>query len=259
VNICASYLTLAGSSYGKRARYSPLERAQAAHAAGIPAIGVSLSEDIDESVLRYVTVPEAEWVELSFPLFTEERYKLAALRNVLGVTRINAGVTLPRVSIAEAAVNLARLAEITAPLGITVAVEPVAFGSHKTIDDIRMVLKASGVSPEHAGLLYDWWQTSYDPENLFAFGEHEPLPPLAEVQLCGFREDDPDTEDPAVTSQDRPLLADCAPSSVRWLRNELRKISPDVPLSYEMPRADWRELPLIDVAELAAKDMSLLS
>ena len=258
MNICASYLTLAGSSYGKPARYSPLERAQAAHAAGIPAIGVSMHEDIDESVLRYVTVPEAEWIELSFPLLAEERRKLAVLRD-LGVTRVNAGVTLPRVSIATAAVNLARLAEVTAPLGITVAVEPVAFGSHKTIDDIRMVLKASGVSPEHAGLLYDWWQTSYDPENLFAFGHDGTLLPLAEVQLCGFRDDDPDTEDPAVTSQDRPLLADCALSSVRWLRNELRKISPDVPLSYEMPRADWRELPLIDVAELAAKDMSLLS
>lgn len=255
--ITASYLTLAGSAYGEPAKYTLLERAKAAHAAGISSIGVSLDEDADESALRYAAVPECEWLDLNVPPMTEQRYKLYAMRNVLGVTRVNVGVTAKVSSHEGAAENLRRILDITTHLGMTVAVEPVAFGALPLISDVETILELSGADASDAGLLYDWWQTSYDPRNLFA-NPSEVLPVIAEVQLCGFRDDDPDTDDPAVTSQDRNSLSWESRRSIRWLRDELARMAPGVPFSYELPNAEMRKLPLMKMAEAAAADMSLL-
>lgn len=259
MNITASYLTLSGSAYGEPARYSLLDRAKAAHAAGISSIGMSLDDILPDIVpLRHVSIPEVEWLDLNVPPTISEVRKLHYAAHYYGVTRVNAGVTAKACSRKRAAENLKRICDITVPLGMTVAVEPVAFGAMPLISDVRKILELSGADASDAGLLYDWWQTSYDPENLFAFGDHSAPLHLAEVQLCGFRDDDPDTDDPAVTSQDRNSLSYESRRSIRWLRDELVKLNPAVPFSYELPNAHLRSLPLMKMAEAAAADMSLL-
>lgn len=260
MNITASYLTLAGSAYGEPAKYTLLERAKAAHAAGISFIGMSLDDVLPDIVpLRYVKIPEVEWLDLNVPPTVSETRKLRYAAHYYGVTRVNVGVTAKVSSHARAAENLRRILDITVPLGMTIAVEPVAFGALPLISDVRKILELSGAAAQDAGLLYDWWQTSYDPENLFAFGDHSKPLHLAEVQLCGFRDDDPDTDDPAVTSQDRLKLADSSSvRNMRWLRDELVKLNPAVPFSYELPNAHLRSLPLMKMAEAAAADMGLL-
>jgi sugar phosphate isomerase/epimerase len=257
MGITASYLTLSGSAYGEPAKYSLLERAKAAHAAGISSIGMSLDDIIPDIVpLRYVKIPELEWLELSRRMAPDEIRKLLWATQYYGATRVNVGVTAATCSPARAAENLKRILDITVPLGMTVAVEPVAFGAMPLISDVRTILELSGASPDQAGLLYDWWQTSYDPENLFA-NPAGILPVVAEVQVCGFRDDDPGTDDPAVTSQDRNSLTLESPAAIAWLRDQL--MAPGVPFSYELPNAWLRKLPLLKMAEAAAADMSLMS
>lgn len=258
MNITASYLTLAGSAYGEPAKYTLLERAKAAHAAGISFIGMSLDDVLPDIVpLRYVKIPEVEWLDLNVPPTVSETRKLRYAAHYYGVTRVNVGVTAKVSSHARAAENLRRILDITVPLGMTIAVEPVAFGALPLISDVEKILELSGADAPDAGLLYDWWQTSYDPRNLFA-NPAEIFPVIAEVQVCGFRDDDPDTDDPAVTSQDRNSLSWESRRSIRWLRDELATMAPGVPFSYELPNAHLRSLPLMKMAEAAAADMGLL-
>ncbi len=249
--ITASYLTLAGSTHGEPPRYSMLERAKAAHAAGIASIGVRLDEPFSISALRYVQIPECEWIDLSQPVTPHTGNDLWAMANLLGVTRVNAGVCLHDVTPGQAAGNLRRLLGYTARLDMTVAVEPVAFGSFPAIAQIADVIRQAG---DRAGLLYDFTQVNLAHElDYLHLGR---LPVLAEIQACGFRRGD--DRDPFMACQDRPLVSESPVMTRQWLR-AVRDKAPGAPVSYENPNKRLREMPLLEMAEAAAADMALLA
>lgn len=249
----ASYLTLAGTPHGEPPRYTMRERAMAAHAAGIPSIGIRLDEPLDTGALRYAEIPEAEWVELSEPV-TPGMADLLKAACDMGVTRLNTGICV-RSTYRDVAANLRHLLDLTAPLGMTVAVEPVAFGMYRTITDIGRLLNAAQVPPDgRCGLLYDMWQiTSSGPGAVWWQYRGK----IAEIQVCGVRRREP--RSPYRASQDRPLIADSDLDIRAWLRKLQDNIGGSgVPVSYEEPHAAWRELSLLQAAEAAAADMALL-
>lgn len=255
--ITASYLTLAGAPHNDPPRYPMRERAMAAHAVGIPAIGIRLSEPLDPATLKYAQVPEAEWAELSRPANAGTAQLLAAAAGDLGITRVNAGVTHPS-TIGDAARHLRQLLDITVPLGITVAVEPIAFGPYRKLDDIMDILAQAGVSAsDSCGTLFDMWQITASTAKTEPITGNRPwYRMVAEIQVCGVRMNDP--RDPFTASQDRPLIADSELSIRTWLRL-LQDTGITAPVSYEQPHAAWRELSLLQTAEAAAADMALLS
>lgn len=250
--ITVSYLTLAGAAYGKRARHGPLVRAQAASLAGIESIGADLHEDLTPEILRYVSIPETEWVDLGEDIPPGDTERLKRLIGDYGVTRINVGVC-DHASPEDAARRLQTLAGLLP--AVTLAVEPVAFGNLRTIADIAEVLRIAQVPG--AGLLYDMWQVqaSYP-------GQRWPDSdvPVAEIQLSGIPGNLPDRlRDAGVqpASQDRATLAGSVMNIPEWLR-ALHALGAGCPVSYEVPRAQWRAMPCEQVAVAVAKDLVYL-
>lgn len=278
-DITISYLTLSGASYGHPAKHPPLARARAAADAGLTSLGVEISEVNDllqnrKEILDLVRIPECEWVNLG----SEDPYygspaqfePLRILAGEFGVTRVNCGVCDGKTTKWQAAQRLISLCEDVAEpgLGMTVAVEPVAFGSLPLLQDILDVLQLAG-KPENAGVLVDLWQLSWP-------GYWDELPkgpvswPVAEIQLCGStrwgarREvslNEKRWPDPRIASQERRTINEArlqGQSPGTWLRKFRPYIRRDVPLSYEVPRSDWRDMPLERVAQLVAEDIRSL-
>lgn len=229
MTITVSYLTMAGASYGQPAQHDPLDRARAASSAGITSIGVDLHEPVTPAILRYVSVPETEWIDLADEPPPGDIARLLHLINDYGVTRVNVGVC-DTATHEVAARNLQLLA---AKVNITIAVEPVAFGNLRTIADIQRVLKLAEVPT--AGLLYDMWQVQT---------EYFAIPPanIAEIQLSGIQRDGIARTDVRSASQDRALLTESVISIPAWL-TELHTAGVTAPVSYEVPRAAWRAMP----------------
>lgn len=250
MDITCSYLTLCGSTHGQPPRYPMLDRAKAAAAAGIPSMGIRLDEHAvaSSAALRYVRIPEAEWVDLGETVTPVHIWRIRYCAEYLGVTRINAGVCAKGITPLEAARNLASLLDVTVPLGITVAVEPVAFGSFTRISDIAGILETADATYPDCGLLYDFFQVAASKGGFFADIS------VAEIQVCGLGGER--DRDPFQASQDRPLIADSV-IGIPFLLQHIRQVT-DAPVSYENPNARLRELPLLQMAEAAAADMALL-
>jgi hypothetical protein len=244
--LTASVLSLAGATFPHKPRFTALQRAKAAHAVGIPAIGVTLTEQLSRAMLKYVQVPEGEWVDLRSAPSARQVARLRMLASEYGMERVNVGACDPGTTRATAAASLAALCDQLPDL--TVAVEPVAFGSMHTLREVREVIRRAG-SPPNAGILFDFWQVSqYD---------HIPagaLTDIAEVQMCGVKSPR-DYADVHAASQDRMLIADYpdVPRMARLVNGSA------APVSYECPRAEYGYLELPKIAQAVADDMSKIN
>lgn len=249
----SSYLTLAGNEHGKMPRFTALERARAAHVIGIPSIGVLWNEPLDLEILRYVTVPEAEWFDLSEPLTLEKRAALMTLADWYGVTMIKAGVCDASTPPWEAAANLAQLVtEAERRGGLVVAVEPVAWGSVPSLSGVISMMESAGVADNHhAGVCYDLWQIQRGtvPGNML------PEMSIAKVEVSGVTCPEPD--DLISDAMNRPLVSDSEVDIPRWL-NQIQDRGFTGPVTYEVPNAELRNLSLMDAALATAKDMEMI-
>lgn len=263
VNVTISYLTLACAPWGEHAKHNVVSRARAAARVGLTSLGVDFG-DIPElrahrkEVLALARFPECEWVDLGteHPYDASQKEALRIMAGEFGTTRVNCGVCDLKTRTDQAAQNLVRLTQDAAELGMTVAVEPVAFGSHPLTLDIADVLSLAGM-PANAGMLVDLWQVTYRGEMYPA-----PLPakaawPVAEIQLCGGTRPFPRTA--RGDSQNRRSLAEDGRTGSGNIRYWLRAFNVmNAPVSYEVPRTDWREMELEDVAALVAEDLKVL-
>ena len=265
MNITASVLSLAGSPFPGKPRFSPLERAKAAHAVGIPAIGVTLDELDDlprkpDRILRYAAIPEAEWIDLRGIPSRVDITRLKTLHDEFGVTRVNVGACDPSTPAKVAARNLRILADDLWFMDM-IAVEPVAFGSPDlyTPEQVEDVIAEAGYWA-NCGVLLDCWQAA----------QHGTLPgryadelPIGEIQICGRTSVQPaypsDTihEKMFAASQDRLYLREDPSFDVRaWLT--LVNPHDDIPVSYEVPRREHQHMTLTQIAEGIAADLAAL-
>ena len=251
--MCASYLSLSGSSHGQYPRYSPLQRARAANSAGIPSIGVLWNEEITPSVLQFASIFEVEWFELSSPVTLEMEEALRRLSRV-GVRVVKTGLCAPQYPVDWAAVNLRHLVRVATSYGLTVAVEPVAWGHTPSLHDtLSMMRQADVLDHPDVGICYDLWQVAYGSPWSEQRGD---LPRIAKVEISGIQY--PTGGSIALDAMDRPLLGNSStdhPIS-EWVRRILAQ--QDVPVTYEVPNQSLREMPLTDAAMTIARDMDLL-
>ena len=253
----SSYLTLAGNEHGKQPRFTALERAKAAHAAGIPSIGVLWNEHFDPDILKYVSVPEAEWFDLSVPLTTAKGASMMTLADWFGVIMIKTGVCTPSVPPWEAAANLAQLVTEAERYGLTVAVEPVAWGSVPSLSGVESMMSLAGVADNpHVGVCYDLWQIANGSrdESWFPEGMN-----IAKVEVSGIREinflSPPKSPDVLVSeAMNRPLVRDSDIDILSWLK----VLGFTGPVTHEVPNADLRNMTLMDAALATAKDMEMI-
>lgn len=244
-SVTASYLTLAGAQHGQRPRWDMLTRAHAAADAGISSIGVHLREDVNPDVLKLVTVPELEWVDINHRMSAEQWEHIREFRDVLGCTRINVGVCDYAPATTSRVVG--QLAEL-ANMGLTVAFEPVAFGSVRSIAQVLYYTRH--LLDPRVGLLLDMWhvyQSESRDDSVARYAKD-----ITEVQVCGVRRGG---RAMFSASQDRPLITESDVSVTMWLK-QLRKAGCTAPLSYENPRLTSRT-PVL-AARIAADDISML-
>jgi len=249
--MCASYLSLAGNPHGKLPRYPAIERAKAAHAAGIPSIGVLWNEPLDPAILKYAQVPEAEWFDLSEVPSIAMIDAMRVLVNDFGVTMIKAGLCAAGFRLRVAAFNLLYLVEHAAGCGLTVAVEPVAWGSTPSLGDTLALMRAAGVDDRSdVGVCYDLWQLVYGSD----VAERGYLENVAKIEVSGVTR--PDGTPKQEAAMNRPLLADSEYATSQWVRRINRHGG--IPVTYEVPNAHLRVIPLMEAAQAIADDMELL-
>jgi sugar phosphate isomerase/epimerase len=149
-----SYLTLSGSTFGKPPEHGLIERSHTALQGGFSFMGASDLDVMPKHHTRlYSRVRELEWFDLSHPEW-EKADKLFKMADKLGnVARLNVGSCH---SMTGLEVNSLRcIAKRAAFHGVTVAVEPVAFGGFPTLDSVMGLIADAG--GENMRLLYDTW------------------------------------------------------------------------------------------------------
>lgn len=256
MTICASYLTLAGSPHGSKPAYSMLERAKAAHAAGIPSIGVLWNEPFEKEVTRYASIAEVEWFELDHDITSLERNTLERLKGETGCSMIKAGLCGENARFTVS--SLSGLVMIASELGMTVAVEPVAWGRDSSLgdvieltDEVTADFYAYGI---HAplGVCYDLWQVS---QGTPWINRDISASKIAKVEVSGVSFPLGGTIEG--NAMNRPLIAASMVDIREWVR-QLRAGGFTGMITYEQPSFRLRKLPLMKMAEAAAADMSLL-
>lgn len=232
--LTSSFLTLAGADYDKEPAHGMLSRAIAAHAAGFDSMGININEECDSSALAYVKTPEAEWIDLDRDdsHIRECITKLDKLQRVMGITRVNVGVCVPdKVSWPD----LVRRLRMLADTGLTVAFEPVAFGSMSSVYECSCVINL--VNRPNVGLLHDVWHVWHDNAS-YAWGS--PECPIAEIQICGIPRQMPaGRRHILAASQDRPYIHESHVGIMGWLKL-LRDEGITAPVSVENPTAICR-------------------
>lgn len=254
----SSYLTLAGNEHGKQPRFTALERAKAAHAAGIPSLGVLWNEHFDPDILKYVSVPEAEWFDLSGSLTLEKRAALMTLADWFGVIMIKTGVCDASTPPWEAAANLAQLVTEATRRGLSVAVEPVAWGSVPSLSAVISMMETAGVLDNpHVGICYDLWQVQKGtpvPEPLYPSRMR-----IAKIEVSGLsvRRVNPF---PGLMAQamNRPLVSGSEVDISAWVTQIRDATGFTGPVTHEVPNADLRNMTLMDAALATAKDMEMI-
>lgn len=165
MELCSSYLTLAGSVYGQPPVHSMSERAEAAMHAGFLTMGACVA---DSAKCAYFpsTISELEFVDLTHPNWDEVESLWYFADRLGSIKRLKCGsVTPPDNSrknegypsgMVPEANNLRVLAQQAADHGIKVCVEPVAWGSLPTLDMVlRCMAEAGG---QNMCIMYDTWQ-----------------------------------------------------------------------------------------------------
>jgi sugar phosphate isomerase/epimerase len=242
-----SYLTLAGTVHGQAPRYNAEQRAKAAAAAGIGAIGVRWDEPLGDAA-SWVQIAEAEWVELTRPVAAELTAGLERLA-AAGCPLVKAGVcgvTTRR----EAANALISLVTCARRQSMTVAVEPVAWGCFPSLRDVLDVIALAGFedSPD-VGICYDLWQVAMGTAHKEWFCV--PARQIAKVEVSGIGFSP--AGETADMAMDRPLLAVSAVNVPLWL-DRLTSTGFAGPVTYEQPNCWLRSLPLADMAAAAVRD-----
>lgn len=153
--------TLSGARHGERPKHSLLTRADAAHLAGIHEIGACAADlgSWDPAALarevrrHHVTVGELEWLDVGEP-DAEAENQLMLLADHLGAKQLNVGVCAPASYPERYLVwQLKRIAILAAAHNLTVAFEPVVFGSVPDYRDVQRIIEQAG--EPNVGLLLD--------------------------------------------------------------------------------------------------------
>lgn len=246
MDITASVLTLSGSQFPDPPRCSAMERAMAAHAVGIPSIGVFWDEIpyLVPKILRYAAIDVVEFTDLGE--VTPPVHRVIKAEDY-GIARIKAGSCLHS-SFAIMARRLKTLLART-PLGMTISVEPVAWGSLPTLEDVENLIRAAG-SPQDVGIQLDLWQAARQggiPATPLDF-------PVAEIELCGRGSAGARYDSLKDEAMDRLLLHEDEELDVRAILG--RSDCSGAAVSYEMPRQQWRqELSCLQMAEAMVADL----
>lgn len=256
----SSYLTLAGSSHGKMPRFTALQRAQAAHAAGITSIGVLWNENLTPEILRHAEIFEAEWFELSGPLTDEAKLALHVLPDY-GCKLIKTGLCGTQTPVETAAANLGQLVTAASREGLTVAVEPVAWSAVPSLGGTLAMMSLAGVLDHPSvGICYDLWQVAKGTP----YGQWFPEGMrIAKAEVSGItypgdwvKDGLPDL--PLITqAMNRPLIPDSDIDIAEWV-SMIRKTGFTGPVTHEVPNVKLRDMSLEDAALAAAKDMEAL-
>jgi sugar phosphate isomerase/epimerase len=169
VPIRAAHHSLSGCRHGEEPKHTLLARATAAHAAGITEIG-ACAADLgvwDPAELRHlirchhVRVRELEWVDLGQPDQQAEE-DLFRLADITGARQLNAGVCDSRMyPESYLATRLRFIAEVAADHDMTVAFEPVAFGSLCDVVAVQHLIEMAG--QPNVGTLLDVYHMARDP------------------------------------------------------------------------------------------------
>ena len=249
----ASYLTLSGSEHkAHQPRYNALDRAKAAHAVGIPGIGILLGEELDPAILKYADVVECEWLDLSQRVTPADVENLRIAQDY-GCSLVKTGLCDNQTTPQQARENLSTVIDAAGETGMTVAFEPVVWGNLPRLRDADPVISGETDWPEIVGICYDTWQiaTGSWPEGLWY-----PTTDIAKVEVSGVKLAIP--EDLETAAMDRPLLTESHINISTWVKDLLSRGFTG-PVTYEQPVARWREQSLIETAEAAAADMATLN
>lgn len=200
----ASYLTLCGSAFGEPARYGIATRARAAYRAGFTGIGAD-SHEVNSDLVSVadrlpVPVTELEWFDLGKPDWKIAR-NILTMADALGtVTRVNVGMCeqSPMADV-TLVTTLRRFADMAGQHGLTVAVEPVAFGASWQPDRVGNIIATADMP--NAGFLWDTWQVGR--AQMFGAVCDIPASMVTEVQLAG---ESPDTGNELADAMSRRLV-----------------------------------------------------
>ena len=164
----ASHHSLSGCRHGQPPVHGLVQRAGAAQQAGITEIGACL-DDLgawDRRALKrlvhehHVRVAELEWVDLGEPRSVAED-DLLAMADIFGSRQLNVGVcspdTYPESWLAK---RLKSLAQRAADHNLTVAFEPVVFGSVPDIFAVQRIVEAA--CEPNVGMLLDVYHMARD-------------------------------------------------------------------------------------------------
>jgi sugar phosphate isomerase/epimerase len=254
---CASYLTLAGCRYGEPTRHHLLQRADAAAAAGIREIGACAAEmgllTSPDSfrhlayALHGIRVPEIEWVDLSLPRDGHNERQLFMMADAFRSTRLNVGVCgtahVPHDVLTQ---RLRHLALRAADHGLTIAVEPVCFGSLGKPGDVAQIVADCG--EPNVGLLLDVYHSYRAAEgDLLVMSRGLDADMIVEIQLSGVNEKP--TGDLFTDCQDhRRLPGEGDPIIPHFLAATLAQ-NPAIPISVEVISTELRGLDLNEAAQ----------
>ena len=247
MDITASYLTLAGSRFGQATVHGIAERSRAAQSAGYTGIGATAAEvqgcDLPAvaASLQGAPVTELEWYDLGQP-DKGTRDTLLAMAGAFGATRVNVGVCQSAQTDSDAVITerLKAFADAAGEHGLTVAVEPVAFGYLWHTGRVLDIATAAG--RPNVGLLYDTWQV----HRAVLRGAPHDVPGycVAEVQLAGYGQV---TDDVFGDSQDRRGLPDpCCMADLAGLQAS----GFTGPVDVECAMATLRAMPCVTAATI---------
>lgn len=256
--VTLSMLCLRGARFDQDPRFTALERAQAAARAGFHSIGIEYNDPgLTSDVLDHVFVDELEWLNVDRRLSDDTLSDVVKAILTTQATRINAGVgigTQSPVPLGEVTRNVQALADAIAPYGVTVAMEPIAFGWLPGVADVCKIVRDAG--RDNVGLLLDVFQVHADPT-----WEHSTIPAsmIAEVQLAGVPASYPaDTHGLFMAAMDRPALSDSAVPLGPWM-DSLMSRGYTGPISVEMPHAVNASMSLDDIARNVASDLATIA
>lgn len=257
--ITLSMLTLRGARFDQPAKFTALERAKAAHDAGFHSIGLEYNDPtLTGDVLDWVFVDELEWLNVDRRLSDDTLSDVIKAILMTQATRINAGVgigTAEPMPLDRVTANVQALADAIAPYGVTVAMEPIAFGWLPKVADVCQIVRDAG--RDNVGLLLDVFQTHADPT-----WTHDEIDTsmIAEVQLAGTMCHYPRTKHGLfMAAMNRPSLADSEMPIKPWLDNLVNDRGYHGPVSYELPHAVNAGMSLDDIARNVASDLNTIA
>jgi 4-hydroxyphenylpyruvate dioxygenase len=258
--VAAAHHSLSGTTHGSPPAHTLLQRAAAAEAAGITEIGACADDLGDwaprelERLVRHhnVRVAELEWVDLGDPRDEVREERLFALADLFGARQLNVGVCSPdQLPVAYLAKRLRHLAARASFHDLTIAFEPVVFGSVATVDRAEAIIARAG-HPPNVGTLIDTYHMARA-----SWASIEAISPelVVAIQLCDVDLLDEKPSWPhglfTESQNNRRLPGDGDFPLGRWLAS-LRAAGVRARTSIEVISSQLRSLPLYESAQAIA-------